>query len=114
MQSGGNSAMAREVEHRGYQAAAKVQRGESLKPETQQAAHSHVQQSHQQTEQSKDTRTYAQGQEKMSLLALKQDAQTKDSQRLQKGHTQEQSKQQDQQQQKGQEKSNEQQKQQGR
>lgn len=134
LESQGDSAMVREVERRGLEAAAKIQRGESQRPEHQQAPRSNMEQSHQQTEQSNDTRSYAQGQEKTGLAALRQDqartgqergeskslavmqqdAQGKDNQRLRQGHTQQQAREQNQQQQKGQEKSHEQQKQQGR
>jgi len=108
MASGGNSTLAQEIARRGYEGAAKQQQGQSLNPHQRDASpHSGLQQSHQQTEQSKDTRAYAAQGEAASLAVLQKDqAQLKDGQRLNQGHTKEQDKEKSQQQ--GKEKSNEQ------
>lgn len=118
MESGGNSTLAQEVARRGNEGAAKQRQGGSLDPQQRDASqHSGLQQSHQQTEQSKDTRAYAEHGEAASLSALQKDqAQLKDGQRLNRGHTRDQDREktQEQSQQQGKEKANEQQKTQGR
>ena len=112
MESGSDSPLAQEMGRRGYEGAARHQQGLSLDPNDRDAAQqSGLQQSHQQSEQSKDTRAYAEQSEAASLAALQ-----KDGQRLSAGHSkdQDQEKSQEQSQQQGKEKSHEQDKTQGR